>query len=319
MVVRRVGHNVVPFEQRHVEAASALAAQQLAAFRQTQPLLPGRWTAPDAFVDLLAELVGKHPAVVALVDGALVGFQAASCFEWSQGRWAFSPEWANQATGPQAGRLREEMYAALAEQWVADERRAHFVSLLPTDNVARETMAWLGFGVTNVDALRDLSPVTAARGEEVAVRRATPDDVEAVAVLEQGLRAHLAATPLFLRHPALDRADLAATLADPLRATLLATDEAGALAFLRIGPHSTDASTIIRDEGTASITRAFTRADRRGIGVASQLLDAAIGWARGAGYVRCSVDYESANLLASRFWPIHFAVVGVTYGRRLGG
>jgi GNAT superfamily N-acetyltransferase len=89
------------------------------------------------------------------------------------------------------------------------------------------------------------------------------------------------------------------------------------LAFIRIGPHSTDASTIIRDEGTASITGAFTRADRRGQGVARVLLDAALAWARDSEYIRCAVDFESANLLASRFWPSHFQVVGITLGRRL--
>ena len=110
---------------------------------------------------------------------------------------------------------------------------------------------------------------------------------------------------------------MADKLADPAVATLFATDDKGPLAFLRIGPHSRDASTIIRDEGTASITGAFTRADRRGQGVAAALLNAALAWAAGEGYVRCAVDFESANLLASRFWPRHFEVVGITLGRRL--
>jgi GNAT superfamily N-acetyltransferase len=138
-----------------------------------------------------------------------------------------------------------------------------------------------------------------------------------VTPLEQGLRDHLAASPTFLRYPDLERDELAAVLADPAVATLLAVDEQRPLAFLRIGPHSTDASTIIRDPGTASITRALTRADRRGEGVASALLDAALDWARANGYVRIAVDWESANLLANRFWPRHFNVVGITLGRRL--
>ena len=311
------GVRISQFERRHVGLAAALTARRIAAFREHFPLVPERWTAPSSISELLGPLVEDSPALVAFGGGELVGYMTAKCFEWSQGRWAFSPEWANAAVGPDAGRIRQDLYAALAEQWVADDRHAHFVSLLPDDAPGREAMSWLGFGVTNVDGLRDLEPLdpVAQRGMELI--RAGPADLDAVASLQDALREHLAATPLFMRFPATDHEKLAGQLADPATATLLATDDKGPLAFIRIGPHSTDASTIIRDEGTASITGAFTRADRRGQGVARLLLDAARAGARESEYVRCAVDFESANLLASRFWPRHFGMVGITLGRRL--
>ena len=49
-------------------------------------------------------MVEANPALVAFADGELVGYMTATRFEWSQGRWAFSPEWANASTGPDAGR-----------------------------------------------------------------------------------------------------------------------------------------------------------------------------------------------------------------------
>jgi GNAT superfamily N-acetyltransferase len=308
---------IVDFDASHIGTASALAAQRVAAWRKDVPLIPERWTDPQVFVQPITDLVARNPAAVALIDGAVFGYLAAMRIDWSQGRWAFSPEWANFAMGPNARRIREELYARLAGQWVADDRRAHFVSLFPSDGLARETMQWLGFGTTNVDGLRSLEPLAGGPGEALDVTRATPADVDDVAPLERGLRDHLASTPLFLRYPDLDRGELLETLADESRATLLARDERGPLAMLRIGPSSNDASTIIRDPGTASITRAFTRADRRSSGVARTLLDAALTWTRDNGYVRCAVDFESANLLASRFWTAHFQVVGVTVGRRL--
>ena len=305
------------FERRHVGLAAALAARRIMAFREHAPLLPERWTVAASISDLLAPLVDESPALVAFAGGELVGYMAAKCFEWSQGRWAFSPEWANAAVGTDAARIRQDLYAALAEQWVADDRRSHFVSLLPDDAAGREALGWLGFGVTNVDGLRDVAPLGPMTLRGVNVVRAGPADLDAVAALQEGLRTHLATTPLFMSFPATDRDALAAQLADPTIAVLLATDDRGPVAFIRVGPHSTDASTIIRDEGTASITGAFTRADRRGQGMARVLLDAVLAWARESEYVRCAVDFESANLLASRFWPQHFQVVGITLGRRL--
>jgi len=312
----RAGFEIASFTpERGGAEAAVLAAQAVTALRDQIPLLPERWTRPEAFETRLTDLVARNPAVLALVDGTVAGYMAGMRLDWSQGRWAFSPEWANLATGPVAGRMREDMYAALAEQWIADDRRAHFVSLLPTDAVGRETMAWLGFGITNVDGLRALEPSAASL--PLDVRRAGPSDMDGVTLLERDLRDHLASTPLFLRYPPFDPAELAENLADERVATLMATDHRGPLAMLRIGPASSDASTIIRDEGTASITRAFTRADRRGEGVAATLLNAALEWARAEGYRRCAVDFESANLLAARYWPRHFEIVGVTVGRRL--
>ena len=76
-------------------------------------------------------------------------------------------------------------------------------------------------------------------------------------------------------------------------------------------------ATVVRDAGTASITGAFTVADRRAEGIAGALLDAAVGWARSEGYARCAVDHDSANVEAARFWRRHFTPVAYSLTRRL--
>lgn len=258
----------------------------------------------------------RAPAAVALVDGRVVGCLAGLYWERAGVRNVHSPEWANVCVGDQARMVREELYAWLAKRWLADGRKVHYIGLLPNDAAGLETLDWLGFGRSNIDGLRGLEPV--GGGAEVEVVAAGPTDAADALQLELALRDHLASTPLFMgQDEAPDAVEIARRLADPAEVTLLVRDERGPLAFLRIGPASEDASTIIRDEGTASITGAFTRADRRGGGVATGLLDSALAWARDRGYARCAVDWESANLLASRFWTRHFAIVGVTVRRRI--
>jgi len=90
-----------------------------------------------------------------------------------------------------------------------------------------------------------------------------------------------------------------------------------AVASLGLGPASHDACTIIRDEGTTSITNAFTREAARGNGVASALLNRALEWARAEGYIRCTVDFEAANVLAARFWLRHFRPVALSFYRHV--
>ena len=58
----------------------------------------------------------------------------------------------------------------------------------------------------------------------------------------------------------------------------------------------------VMDARTVAITGAYTQPGARGGGIATALLRRALEWARTAGYERCSVDFESANILAERFW-----------------
>jgi GNAT superfamily N-acetyltransferase len=307
---------VAPFEPRYVAEAALLAARHVAEFRRTLPLLPERWTQPAVFADRLTALIDGWPAAVALVEGRLVGYLAALGWERAGLRCVFSPEWANVCVSAHARLAREQLYATVAERWIADGRTAHFIGLLPIDTIGFRALSWLGFGHSNVDGLRGVDPI--GGGAKVDIVAATPADAEDVLWLELRLRDHLSSTPLFFEHdPPPTVVDVANVLADASRVTLLTRDEQGPLGYLRIGPASDDASTIIRDQGTASITRAFTRSDRRGGGVATALLDAALQWASERGYVRCAVDYESANLLASRFWARHFQVVGIAVRRRI--
>jgi GNAT superfamily N-acetyltransferase len=81
------------------------------------------------------------------------------------------------------------------------------------------------------------------------------------------------------------------------------------LGRLHIGPASDDASTIIRDPATASITGAYVLPDERGPGLMTALLDRALAWACAEGYARCAVDFEPMNPPARRFWLRHFAPV----------
>ncbi len=79
--------------------------------------------------------------------------------------------------------------------------------------------------------------------------------------------------------------------------------------YMRIGPASQGACGIIVDEGTASITGAYALPDVRRRGVATVLLQGCLAWAAARGYVRCAVDWESANREANRFWRRHFVPV----------
>ena len=160
-----------------------------------------------------------------------------------------------------------------------------------------------------MDALRDLS-LPGGEQADVEIRRATLEDLHAVEELDIGLRRHLQAAPTFLLQTTQqDRDGMGQELADERYRYFLATNDGEAVAFIKIGPATEDASTIIRDTGTASITGAFAIPNVRGNGISTALLARCIEWARKAGYERCGVDFEPTNIEANRFWRRHFQPV----------
>ncbi len=311
--------SIVTFGAEHVLPAAGLVVMGIERLRARVPALPATWLDPDLVARVIAGLAERGTGLAVIDDGRLVAFQAAVLIDGHGGRWAYTPDVGHAAPWDEAGRLRETLYARLADDWIRGASPEHVVTVLADDDTASATFARLGFGHFVVDLVRDLSPVAAPPlPEGIILRRATPEDARPVAALDEALRRHLEASPIFLRlapPPALEVHRR--RLGDPAEATFLALRDGEAVACLRIGPSATDVATIVRDAGTASITAAYTVHGLRGGGVASALLAVALDWARAAGYVRCAVDHESANREAARFWSRHFTPVAVSLSRRL--
>lgn len=315
---------IEPLEPTHAPSAAAIVTAGVRRLRQVVPVLPESWTDDAVVARLVRALAERGNGVAVIDDGRLVGFQAATMLDGHGGRWAYTPDIGHATEGARGGsfdvdRTIERGYAALAERWVSEACVEHVVTVLADDVAAIGAFGRLGFAPHVIDLVRDLSPVEdTTTPDGIEVRRAYPADAPAIAELHGGLVRHLRATPVFLRIPSAPALELQRRrLEDPAAATFVATADGRPIAFLRIGPSADDVATIVRDAGTASITAAFTVPEHRGTGVASAILDAAIGWAREGGYVRCAVDHEAANGEASRFWTRHATPVAVSLARRL--
>jgi GNAT superfamily N-acetyltransferase len=299
--------DVVRLEEKHLEDAALLVSNRYQDLRRQVPSLPYRYAEVDTLLGLLRDIVDAGPGVAAIRGGRLVGFLASWLIPSFRGRRsAFSPEWANGARLTGSRRIYEALYAHISASWVADGHVTHLISLLANDRDGIDAWNWLGFGLGAADAVRDLQPASGLDGA-VEVRRAGPQDLEQVLALAASLCHHLASPPIFLpQEEKDDRAHYQQELHDPNRAFWLAYDGAEAVAYLEQGPASRDASTIIVDEKTTSITGAFTWEQARGRGIGTALLNRALEWARAHGYERCAVDFEPMNTSAARFWLRHF-------------
>jgi GNAT superfamily N-acetyltransferase len=301
---------ITSLKEKHLPGAVALVCARYRALRERVPPLPARYEDVGVVLPLLGDLAGRVPGVVALRGSRLVGFLLGFVLPHYQGRRSvWSPEWANGAELEESRRIYQELYTCLAPRWLANGCFVHIVSILPHDREGLEAWNWLGFGMHAVDSVRDLNRVPGG-AVDVLIRPAEPGDREVVAALDEGLWRHLAAAPALVAYEgSRGRPRHEAWLQDPGKVCWLAFLEGEGVACMVIGPAYDDASTIIQDPKTSSVTGAFTQEAARGRGVATALLDRCLAWCRSEGYERCAVDFEPMNVLAARFWNRHFEPV----------
>jgi len=313
-----VALEIAPLRAEHLEHAAALVSSRYKGLRQQVPTLPPCYAEVSTLLPLLNHVAEAGPGVAAIRGGRLVGFLTGWLLSSFRGkRSAFSPEWANAADLEDSRRIYEEMYAHLSASWVADGYSTHLISMLVNDHDGLLGWHWLGFGMIAADAVRDLQPAQ-GRDADVDIRRANLQDLEQVMMLSKALEHHLAAPPTFLANPQeRDQGYHEEWLRDPGKAVWLAHRGTEAVAYMKLGPASDNASTVIYDEKTSSILGAYTKEEARGRGIATALLNRSLEWARAAGYERCAVDFEPMNPWAARFWLRHFEPVCYTLVRTI--
>ena len=307
---------IVSLEEHHLEEAAHLVATRHREERQHLPVLPGRFEDPDQLLSPLQRLAGQSVGVVALEGDRMVGFLLGMVLPEFKGmRTIYVPEWSHAAVGDRRRRVYEEMYAEAAARWAADDFLLHLITTLAHDRAPFAAFHWLSFGLLVVDAVRGLTPVEGA-WPEVDVWRAGLEEIDTAVAFDRALSGYLAEAPTFLLgSEPMDRAEHLAWLEDPERALWVASTGGEPVAVIGLQPSNPTSAATPQGEGTVCITRAFTFPSARGQDIGTALLARAIEWARSAGYVRCAVDFESANVLGRRFWLRHFEPVCTSFMR----
>ncbi|MCH7800431.1 MAG: GNAT family N-acetyltransferase [Chloroflexi bacterium] len=294
---------VVEFEDDHLEVSAALVAARYGAEMQQEPLLSHKYQHAATTLPSLQNLRGRGPGVAALENGRLIGFILSMVSMFNGVYTAWVPDSGHGTDTQHSRNVYRDMYAHLASRWVASGCFTLVVSVTAHHRQAIDAWHSLGFGMTNVDALRDLSSLSEPR-DGIDIRRAGSNDVDAVMSLEKDLNRHLASSPTFLPslpNPA-TRRSVEERLSNSENLTWIACRTGASVGCLS-AETSSDGSTLARsDDGILGLVRAYVEPDARSLGVGTALVNAALGWGRSAGHKVCAVHFESANIQATRFW-----------------
>lgn len=304
---------IVPLSPDHLPGAATLAAASAARWGKVLP--DTVLVDTDRVQDLLCGPASNSLGVAALEGGRVVGFLAPlACVLWDEPA-VYIAEWGWAAAD---GDMVMALYSAAATRWMEEGRRLHAVTGWADERGLEEAWHQLGFGRVVVDAVRDLSLREATRAA-VPVRRAGPQDAGDLSRLERELWEYLAAPPVCRVHPPPGGLEEAARrLIDPAQPVWVAEAGGFAVGFLSLQVEG-DTPAALRSPRLVCCDGAFVVPEVRRQGVGAVLLAAALEWARGESFTGCTVDFESANPAAARFWPeAGFLAVLHSLARRVG-
>lgn len=308
-----------PFAPVHLDSAAALLAARHRAVRTWAPELDPAFEAPDAALTLIQEIAAGSEAsgVAAFRGDRMVGYligapeigSPTQPFAGVMLPRSASIGYAGHAVEPGEEDLYARMYGILAGPWIDHGLMGHYVTV-SADATSQEPWSDLGFGRCMALAIRptapDGRPAPAIDGLEI--RRATPDDADAMQELAGLLLPAFVEAPVFIPYPpearAAGAAMVAAHLADPGCPFWVASVRGRpASVQLFVEPTSPMWHQPAMESGRREVYLfiACTLPDMRATGIGAALFAHALAWARDAGYDTCSVNYFTAAR-STQFW-----------------
>jgi ribosomal protein S18 acetylase RimI-like enzyme len=264
-------------------------------------------------VILFERMLQENSGLAAVKDGEVVGYLLwfySTNFRNARHKAAYCPVWAHAAIQEQQPAIIRALYRAASAQWSDSSCEVHAISLLANDQTAIQTWFWSGFGLTVVDAIRPVSPLSLDHPTGVTIYQADLTDVGVLADLEAEHWHHYLTSPVFMNPtPPSSAAEFAELVQSPGGSAWLAYIDNQPVGYLRLEASGSGASEIVAAKTTISITGAYVLPAFRGRKIAPALLDAALRSYAAQGYTACSVDFESFNPEAAVFWMGYFEPV----------
>ena len=192
-----------------------------------------------------------------------------------------------------------EMYASVAQQWLAEGDTLHFVKVFASDEQAVETWFSLGFGQVSVQAFRNTN-YTHEKVTGIEVVPARAEHIQMLVQLQSEHHRYESETPMFIPFQSASpdmvearQEEMQALLRDPDRRYWVAFQNGNPAGMMSLGPAaSSGLSPLLEMTRMACAEDALTGEAARDPNVRGILLDTALNWAR----VRDTTFWTSTRL-----------------------
>jgi len=309
---------IEPIREEHVQPSIELWTTQYRSVRNTVRELPEKWiTDLTAIRVFLEEHAEKGRGVVAKTDGAVIGYMVYDVLPFHGADTAFCSIMGHASVESGRARIYQELYRNLSDIWVRDTVLDHIITFFSVDSQLNQALFNLGFGLYVVDAFRSADPIDSNGG--ASIMEASLSDVEDVMRLGEESRSYYLESPLFLVRDEEKREYYEDFIRNNEAAVFIAKLDGKTVGFMSVKKNRGDDVITLADKDTGMIDElgAYIQLSCRGHGIGARLLSHVLGWCREQRIDHIHVDYESANLYASGFWPKHFTPTMYSVRRRI--
>ncbi len=303
-------------EESELPLLAAMVAARVRAQRKAVPVLPEQYVSGSQVLPLVTSLFQTGGVRVARENHRIVGFLGGWEIPQFQGdrNGVFVPEYGfgSDSLEPEhAGRVFECLYGAQCARWCAAGALNHAVITYDEERHFREKLFHGGFGGVCIDAVRPAVALRLPVPADIRIREVRVDDPAAMHAWWNLCGRHhdyMRAAPMLLGSAEETTGeDLVGWIQLEKHHAWIAEDGKGIpVSYLQLEMKTDGTSMLVDNPRNMAVTGAFTIPEARGSGLATLLLDAALSRAVSFGMTSVSVDFESRNWPAERFWTRHF-------------
>jgi len=309
---------IEPMREEYVQPSIELWTTQFEDVKSTVQDIPEKWITDLSAISLfLEEHVKTGKGIVAKTNRDVIGYMVYDKFPFHGADTAFCPIMGHASVESGRARIYQKMYKYFSDLWVKDTVLDHIVTFFSLDIQLKKVLFNLGFGLYVVDAFRSADPIDS--NGSVSILKASLSDVEDVVRLGEESRSYYRESPLFLVRDKEKRKYYEDFIRNNGAAVFIAELHGKTAGFISIRKNCEDDIITLADKDTGMIDKlgAYIQPSYRGYGIGARLLSYVFEWCREQRIDHIHVDYESANLYASGFWPKHFTPTMYSVRRRV--
>lgn len=311
---------VAAFAECHIEEAASLFTLGYKRLRASFPYMPSCHEDTSAIVPLLSDLSTQSAGAVALADGKVVGYLIGMHIPEFKGLHpgVYCPEWANAATFGNEDAINTALFQYLSPEWSRNGAVTYAITILAGSESSLDAWFWNGFGVSVIDAVRQPVSINAVLPDGLQIRQVKSNDLTVVTNILANHNHYLSLPPvsLFVDNN-VSKESICNRLDQTDHVMWIAEMDGNVIGLIEAADGVSGAAYIVSAGHGLGIKCAHVMPEWRGCGVASALLDTALTWAREHNCEICSVDFETFNPTARRFWLRYFSPVCISIMRRI--
>lgn len=300
---------ITDFTARDIDKARELVMQNYQEEREANGDLHNIDNLPD-----LSEFTESGLGVAMYEGDEMLGFLCTEVSERFGALRAFCPIHGHGAVKKDRGKIYSRLYQAAAEKWLKEGALTHEVTLFSHDRQALDSFFYNVFGACVIYAVMDMQnrqfKMQSIEGIEMCELKECR--YSEIRELQNGLLSHLRKSPVFLPYLK-ETEETFARIKD--KRYFAALKDGKIIAYIRL---QENARTFVAcDKGTINISGAFMYPEFRGSGIYSELLRYLAASVKEEGRKRISVDFETYNPNAMRFWTKNFTPYTTTLTRKI--